>query len=85
MSIKYKDQIFLGFQEYIDCNERGGVSGVCSTPLYAHPVDEWIIRTLNSTAVTAVINKAIDALGSVCENQSRITQIFLTSEKMGEP
>ena len=64
MSIEYKDQIYLGFQEYIDCNERGGVSGVSSTPLYAHPVDEWIIRTLNSTAVKVVINKAIDALVS---------------------
>jgi Zn-dependent protease with chaperone function len=35
-----------------------------STPLYAHPVDAWILHTLNSTPVKAVINKAIDALVS---------------------
>lgn len=64
MTIKYQGQNFTTFQEYIDRKARSGVDGVSSTPLYAHPVDGWIISTLDSTAVKGVITKAIDALVS---------------------
>ncbi|HEU5200573.1 MAG TPA: M48 family metallopeptidase [Ktedonobacterales bacterium] len=64
MTITYQSQSFPGFQDYIAQQEQEGLSGPDSAPLYAHPVDGWIIRTLNATPVKSVMNKALDALVS---------------------
>lgn len=64
MTIKYQEKSFLSFQEYIDHAARNGVDGLASTPLYAHPVDGWIIKSLNSTPVKSAMNKALDAIVS---------------------
>lgn len=65
MPIKYQDQTFPGLQEFIDTREKNRLSDENSTPLYAHPVDEWIIKTLNATPAKAIMNKAMDALVSI--------------------
>lgn len=64
MAIKYADQSFVGFQDYLENYTSKGMAGADATPLYAHPVDEWILRTLNSTPAKALLNKAMDALVS---------------------
>ncbi|MEG4940631.1 hypothetical protein [Microcoleus sp. F4-D5] len=46
MVIKYLDQTFLGFQQYIQHSATGRLLGIAAAPLYAHPADQWIIRTL---------------------------------------
>lgn len=61
MAINYKEQNFLGFQEYIYRTDKAGPG----TPQYAHPVDEWILRTLNAMPIKAVMNKTMDALISL--------------------
>jgi Zn-dependent protease with chaperone function len=77
MTIKYLDQTFLGFHEYIEHNARVGVSGVATTPVYARPVDKWIISTLNSTPVKAVINKAMDAVVSLQFGHELASSVFI--------
>src|SRR5437879_4007151 len=62
MSIQYLDQRFPSLQDYIDRQTGPGVAGDDATPLYAHPIDEWILKTLNATPARAVIDKAIDAI-----------------------
>jgi len=64
MTIKYLEQSFTGFQEYIQSNLKEGLSGADSTPLYAHPVDSWILSTLNAGPVKAVMSKAMNTLVS---------------------
>jgi Zn-dependent protease with chaperone function len=60
MAITYRDQRFSGFQEYIDRNAGPGPASADSTPLYAHPVDGWILHTLNATPIKAVMSRALD-------------------------
>jgi hypothetical protein len=64
MAIQYLDQSFLGLQEYIERKAEGRNAGTELAPPYAHPVDGWIIHTLNATPIKTVMNKAIDALVS---------------------
>ena len=64
MAIQYLDQTFSGFQDYVTSSGTGRMSGPDATPLYAHPVDEWILKTLNATPVKAVMSKALEALVS---------------------
>ena len=80
MTIKYQNRDFLGFQAYIDRQPVAGMSGVDSTPLYAHPIDEGIIRTLNATPVKAVINKAIDSMVSFQFGHNLARGIFITQK-----
>lgn len=61
MTIKYLDRNFIGFQEYIDRADKNRLSGSNLTPLYAHPMDKWILGTLNATPIKATMNKAMDA------------------------
>lgn len=75
MVIKYLDQTFLGFQ-HIQHSATGQLLGIAA-PLYAHPADQWIIRTLNSTAVKTVINKAMDALVSLQFGHELASSIFI--------
>lgn len=65
MTIQYLDRRFLSFQEYIDQQARCRLSGEDDTPLYAHPVDEWILRTLNAAPIKSVLDKSIDSLISL--------------------
>ena len=64
MAIQYLDQTFSGFQDYVTNSGSGRMAGPDSTPLYAHPVDEWILKALNATPVKAVMSKALEALVS---------------------
>lgn len=65
MTITYRDQRFSGFQEYINRNASHGPASPNSTPLYAHPVDGWILQTLNATPVRFVMSRALDVFISV--------------------
>ncbi|MBD2564735.1 MULTISPECIES: M48 family metallopeptidase [Nostoc] len=58
MAIRYLDHEFISFQEYIQEAEREKITS------YAHPIDEWMIRTLNSNVLKPWLNKAIDSLVS---------------------
>jgi len=64
MAIEYRNQNFLDFQEFIQGNSYNRMAGADSTPLYAHPVDQWILKALNATPVKAIMNRALDALVS---------------------
>ncbi len=77
VTTQYLDQRFLGFQEYINRQVRSGMSGDDSTPLYAHPVDEWILRTLNAAPIKAVLDKSLDTIISVELGQYLATGIFI--------
>ncbi|NJP04839.1 MAG: M48 family metalloprotease [Chloroflexaceae bacterium] len=66
MAITYQNQRYTGFQEYINRKvARRGSVPADSTPDYAHPVDGWILRTLNATPVRAVMSKAMDIFISI--------------------
>jgi Zn-dependent protease with chaperone function len=77
MTTQYLDQSFLGFQEYIDRQARSRMSDDDSTPLYAHPIDEWILRTLNAAPVKSVLDKSLDTLISVELGEFLATSIFI--------
>lgn len=66
MAITYQEQTFTGLNDFIQegKTKKASLSGKDSTPHYAHPVDQWILRTLNATPVKAVISKAMDAMVS---------------------
>jgi Zn-dependent protease with chaperone function len=68
------DRQVLSFRDYIDRQSRG-LLDEDGTPRYAHPVDGWILRTLNSLPVRAVLDKAIDAFISVQMGQYLATGI----------
>ncbi len=80
MTITYQGQQFQRFQEYIDRQAHQGLEGPDSAPLYAHPVDGWILRTLNSTPVKSVINKALDALVSYTFGYDLAMSIFIDAQ-----
>jgi Zn-dependent protease with chaperone function len=65
VTIQYLDQRFLSFQEYIDRQVRGGLFDEDGTPRYAHPVDEWILRSLNAMPVRTVLDKSLDTIISI--------------------
>jgi Zn-dependent protease with chaperone function len=64
MSVGQIDRRFLTFQEYIDRQARG-LFADDGTPLYAHPVDEWILRSLKAIPVKTVLDKALDTVISM--------------------
>lgn len=80
MTITYQGQQYQRFQDYIDRQAHQGLEGPDSAPLYAHPVDGWILRTLNSTPVKAVINKALDALISYTFGYELAMSIFIDAQ-----
>lgn len=84
MSFQYADKTFLGFQDYIDHYAKKMDFSSGSTPLYAHPVDSWILRTLNATPVKAVINKAIEAYTSFQFGHDLISSIFIDQKSFPE-
>src|SRR5919202_669375 len=65
MTSQELDQRFMRFRDYIDWRAWRGLSDDEAAPPYAHPVDGWILRTLESTPVKHVLDKAIDTLISL--------------------
>ena len=80
MAITYQGQRFQGFQDYIERQASAGLQGGDSAPLYAHPVDGWIIRTLNATPVKSVMNKALDVLVSYQFGYELARSIFIDDQ-----
>jgi Zn-dependent protease with chaperone function len=62
MAIQYGGEPYPGLREFIAGQEAAGNGKAGAAPSYAHPVDEWILRTLNSLPVKAVMNRAIDTM-----------------------
>ncbi len=80
MTIIYQGRSYLGFQEYIDDQLRRRPHGPDATPAYAHPIDRWILRTLNAAPVRAGLSQAIDALVSF-EFSTRITESVTVDQR----
>jgi Zn-dependent protease with chaperone function len=51
---------FVSFEDYISHRAARGLSDDDQAPPYAHPIDGWILRTLESTPVKNALDKAID-------------------------
>jgi Zn-dependent protease with chaperone function len=78
------DHRFPSFRDYIDRQERLWMSDADSTPLYAHPMDEWILRTLNSAPIKSVLDKSIDSYISTFSGQFLATGIFVDEKSFPE-
>lgn len=63
MSLQVQGQTYTGLQEYIE-RRRQGLDGPDSAPRYAVPVDAWIMKSLNSTPLRAVLSRAMDQIVS---------------------
>jgi len=59
MALIYGEQLYPSFKEYIR-GARVRPSRGDGPPPYAHPIDSWILKTLESSPVKAVLQKAID-------------------------
>lgn len=77
MSVRYLDHRFESFQEYIDRQQRNGLSDEDGTPLYAHPVDQWILRALNALPIKNSLDTSLDTLISAEIGQYLATGIFI--------
>jgi hypothetical protein len=64
MPISFRDNTLTGFAEYIEKYQQKKDLLKSSMPPYSHPVDGWIIQSLNALPVKAAMNKAIDVLVS---------------------
>ena len=62
MPVSYLDHRFPTLAEYIDRQTRNRLMGADGTPLYAHPMDEWIIRSLKALALETLLDKPIETL-----------------------
>jgi hypothetical protein len=51
---------FISFEDYISHRAARGLSDDAQAPPYAHPIDGWILRALESMPVKNVLDKAID-------------------------
>lgn len=65
METQESDIRFMSLQEYIDWRAWRGLSDDETAPPYAHPVDGWILRALESAPVRNVLDKALDTFISV--------------------
>jgi Zn-dependent protease with chaperone function len=77
MAITYEGRSYQSFQDYLARQASDGLQGGDSAPLYAHPVDGWIIRTLNATPVKSVMNRALDVLVSYQFGYVLASSIFI--------
>lgn len=77
MATSYLDHRYLTFQEYVDQQARSRLAGEDGTPLYAHPVDEWIIRTLKALPIEGILDSPLDTLISAQIGQFLATGIFI--------
>lgn len=76
MTSAWPDLAFPSFREYVEEQQRNRV-GTDGVPAYAHPVDQWILRTLGSLPVRSVLDKAIDAYISSQMGQELATGISI--------
>src|SRR4051794_14466804 len=77
MVAQYPDFRFPTFAEYVEQQASSGLSAADGTPLYAHPMDEWILRSLNAAPVKRVLDRSIDTLISVELGPFLSTGIFI--------
>jgi Zn-dependent protease with chaperone function len=70
--------------EYIQSQSASHLNGPDGTPLYAHPVDEWILRSLNSAPVRHMLDKAIDTIISIEFGQYLANGIFIDQKTFPE-
>ncbi|HLV98092.1 MAG TPA: M48 family metallopeptidase [Ktedonobacterales bacterium] len=80
MAITYEGRSYQSFQDYLARQASDGLHGGDSAPLYAHPVDGWIIRTLNATPVKSVMNRALDVLVSYQFGYVLASSIFIDDQ-----
>jgi Zn-dependent protease with chaperone function len=80
MSVSFLDHRYPTLQEYIEGQERSALRDADGTPRYAHPMDEWIVRSLNSVSVAHVLDKSIDALISARLGQFLATSIHVDNK-----
>jgi Zn-dependent protease with chaperone function len=64
MSFLFEGERYLGFKEYINQSSPRLRLDPSAAPAYVHPVDGWILKTLNAAPVKAAFNKAVDTLVS---------------------
>jgi Zn-dependent protease with chaperone function len=62
MPFEYAGHDYPTFQEYLVERPPPALSTTDGTPLYAHPIDGWIVRALNSTPVRAALAQPIDIM-----------------------
>jgi Zn-dependent protease with chaperone function len=82
-SLVYGEQLYPSLKEYI----RGaGVrpSRGDGPPPYAHPVDTWILKTLESSPVKAVLQKAMDAYVSFAFGNQLASAVFIDRKSFPE-
>jgi len=73
------DRRFLTFKDYVEWRAWRGLSDDESTPPYAHPVDGWILKSLQLVPVKEVIDRALDTLISAQLGQSLAQSVFIDS------
>jgi Zn-dependent protease with chaperone function len=77
MSVQYLDFRYPSLEEYIAGAERNRMRDDNGTPLYAHPIDGWILRSLNAVSFAHVLDKSIDSLISAQIGQYLATGIHV--------
>lgn len=83
MSLTYLDQEYVGFKEYVR-SAKVRVAASDSTPVYAHPIDGWILKTLNSVPVKAVLSKAIDSIVSFQFGAQLASAVYIDQKSFPE-
>ena len=63
MALQIQGQTYTGLLEYIE-RRREGLDGPDAAARYAVPVDAWIMKSLNSTPLRAVLSRAMDQIVS---------------------
>jgi len=59
------DEPIMTFQAYLEAGGDRGLGAEGGSPPYAHPMDGWILKTLDAMPVKHVLDTAIDTLISV--------------------
>ena len=65
MPLEYAGDRYTSLQEYIAGRQQLALRGQDSAPLYATPVDAWIVKSLNSTPMRSIFSRAMDSLVSL--------------------
>lgn len=84
MVIIYNHQKFLGFNEYIKLSKQKGFRNTDDTPLYAHPIDGWIVNALNAMSIKTAIENVIDSIVSFSFERDLAQGVFLDHESFPE-
>ncbi len=75
MALQYNGFNFIRFKQYINQQKSNDLQRTDGTPLYAHPIDGWIIHALNSMPVKTVINKAIGEIINIQHGHDIVSSI----------